>query len=92
MFIQTSAAILVLAPILTTIAMSYGVDQVYFGLIIVMSLALRMITPPFVVFCHLRRGKSARREEHSTAGVVRVDRICGADGYYICSCHHAVAG
>ncbi len=49
MFIQTSGAILVLAPILTPIAMSYGVDQVYFGLIIVTSLALRMITPPLVV-------------------------------------------
>ncbi len=49
MFIETSAAILVLAPILTPIAISYGVDPVHFGLIIVVNLALGMITPPLGV-------------------------------------------
>lgn len=49
MFIETSAAILVLAPILTPIAVSYGVDPVHFGLIIVVNLALGMITPPLGV-------------------------------------------
>lgn len=49
MFIETSAAILVLAPILTPIAIAYGVDPVHFGLIIVVNLALGMITPPLGV-------------------------------------------
>ncbi|MFD1510156.1 TRAP transporter large permease [Lacimonas salitolerans] len=49
MFIETSAAILVLAPILTPIAIVYGVDPVHFGLIIVVNLALGMITPPLGV-------------------------------------------
>ena len=49
MFIETSAAILVLAPILAPIAISYGVDPVHFGLIIVVNLALGMITPPLGV-------------------------------------------
>ncbi len=49
MFIETSAAILVLAPILTPIAVLYGVDPVHFGLIIVVNLALGMITPPLGV-------------------------------------------
>lgn len=49
MFIETSAAILVLAPILTPIAVVYGVDPVHFGLIIVVNLALGMITPPLGV-------------------------------------------
>lgn len=49
MFIETSAAILVLAPILTPIAISYGVDPVHFGLIVVVNLALGMITPPLGV-------------------------------------------
>ncbi|MBV16385.1 MULTISPECIES: TRAP transporter large permease [Thalassospira] len=49
MFIETAAAILVLAPILTPVAMSYGVDPVHFGLIIVVNLALGMITPPLGV-------------------------------------------
>ncbi|MHC5653768.1 TRAP transporter large permease [Stappia sp.] len=46
MFIETSAAILVLAPLLAPIAVSYGVDPVHFGLIIVVNLALGMFTPP----------------------------------------------
>ncbi|MDG3040496.1 TRAP transporter large permease [Roseicyclus marinus] len=49
MFIETSAAILVLAPILAPIAMAYGVDPVHFGLIMVLNLALGMITPPLGV-------------------------------------------
>ncbi|WP_439136922.1 TRAP transporter large permease [Roseicyclus sp.] len=49
MFIETSAAILVLAPILTPIAIAYGVDPVHFGLIMVLNLALGMITPPLGV-------------------------------------------
>jgi tripartite ATP-independent transporter DctM subunit len=49
MFVETSAAILVLAPILTPIAVAYGVDPVHFGLIIVVNLALGMITPPLGV-------------------------------------------
>ncbi|MCO8145294.1 TRAP transporter large permease [Rhodovulum tesquicola] len=49
MFIETSAAILVLAPILAPIAVAYGVDPVHFGLIVVVNLALGMITPPLGV-------------------------------------------
>ena len=49
MFIETSAAILVLAPILAPIAIGYGVDPVHFGLIVVVNLALGMITPPLGV-------------------------------------------
>jgi C4-dicarboxylate transporter, DctM subunit len=49
MFVETSAAILVLAPILAPIAVAYGVDPVHFGLIIVVNLALGMITPPLGV-------------------------------------------
>ncbi|MFO7648863.1 TRAP transporter large permease [Halomonas sp. 3H] len=49
MFIETGAAILVLAPILTPIAMQFGVQPVHFGLIMVVNLALGMITPPLGV-------------------------------------------
>jgi tripartite ATP-independent transporter DctM subunit len=49
MFIETSAAILVLAPILVPVAMHFGVDPVHFGLIMVINLAMGMITPPFGV-------------------------------------------
>ncbi|WP_332824824.1 TRAP transporter large permease subunit, partial [Ramlibacter sp.] len=49
MFIETSASIIVLAPILAPVAMHFGIDPVHFGLIMVVNLALGMITPPFGV-------------------------------------------
>jgi tripartite ATP-independent transporter DctM subunit len=49
MFIETSAAIIVLAPILAPVAIYFGIDPVHFGLVMVVNLALGMITPPFGV-------------------------------------------
>ncbi|MBK1681793.1 TRAP transporter large permease [Rhodocyclus tenuis] len=49
MFIETSAAIVVLAPLLLPVATAFGVDPVHFGIIMVVNLALGMITPPFGV-------------------------------------------
>jgi C4-dicarboxylate transporter DctM subunit len=49
MFIETSASIIVLAPMLAPVAAGFGVDPVHFGLIMVVNLALGMITPPFGV-------------------------------------------
>ncbi len=49
MFIETSAAIIVLAPILAPVAMHFGVDPVHFGMVMVVNLAMGMITPPFGV-------------------------------------------
>ncbi|MEM5528685.1 TRAP transporter large permease [Gammaproteobacteria bacterium AS21] len=49
MFVETASAILVLAPILTPIAIYFGVDPVHFGLIMVTNLALGMFTPPLGV-------------------------------------------
>jgi tripartite ATP-independent transporter DctM subunit len=49
MFVETSASIIVLAPILQEAAQRVGVDGVHFGTIMVVNLALGMITPPFGV-------------------------------------------
>ena len=49
MFIETSASIIVLAPILVPVAAKFGVDPVHFGTIMVVNLAMGMITPPFGV-------------------------------------------
>jgi tripartite ATP-independent transporter DctM subunit len=49
MFIETSAAIIVLAPILVPVAASFGIDPVHLGLVMVVNLALGMVTPPFGV-------------------------------------------
>ena len=49
MFIETSASIIVLAPILVPVAAKFGIDPVHFGTIMVVNLAMGMITPPFGV-------------------------------------------
>jgi len=49
MFIETSAAIIVLAPILAPVAIFFGIDPIHFGVVMVVNLALGMITPPFGV-------------------------------------------
>ncbi len=49
MFIETSASIIVLAPILAEAASRLGIDGVHFGTIMVVNLAMGMITPPFGV-------------------------------------------
>jgi len=49
MFIETSASIVVLAPLLLPVATQFGIDPVHFGIIMVVNLALGMVTPPFGV-------------------------------------------
>ena len=49
MFIETSASIVVLAPLLLPVAQQFGVDPTHFGIIMVVNLALGMVTPPFGV-------------------------------------------
>ncbi|MGB5214414.1 MAG: TRAP transporter large permease [Anderseniella sp.] len=49
MFVETAAAILVLAPILTPVAIAFGIDPVHFGVVVVVNLALGMFTPPLGV-------------------------------------------
>ena len=45
-FMDTTPAILVLAPILLPVATSIGLDPIHFGLIMVTNLAIGFITPP----------------------------------------------
>ncbi len=49
MFIETGAAILVLAPILVPVGLHFGIDPVHLGMVMVVNLALGMVTPPFGV-------------------------------------------
>jgi TRAP-type C4-dicarboxylate transport system permease large subunit len=49
MFIETSASIIVLGPILAPAAVKFGIDPVHFGTVMVVNLALGMVTPPFGV-------------------------------------------
>ncbi len=46
MFMETSAAILILSPILLPLAVSLNIDPVHFGMIMIINLAIGFITPP----------------------------------------------
>lgn len=46
MFLNASAAITILAPILVPVAIQLGIDPVFFGVMIVCNLAIGCITPP----------------------------------------------
>lgn len=49
MFLETGAAIVIMAPILTPVAIQFGVDPVHFGIIMIVNLAVGMVTPPIGV-------------------------------------------
>ena len=43
---ETTAALIMLVPILAPIAISYGVDPLHFGFVVVMNLVIGLLTPP----------------------------------------------
>jgi C4-dicarboxylate transporter, DctM subunit len=59
MFIETLAAIIILAPILAPAAMAFGIDPVHFGALMIVNLAIGMVTPPvgvnLFVVCQVAR-------------------------------------
>jgi len=46
MFMETNASIIILAPILVPVAMEVGVDPIHFGVVMIVTLAIGMVTPP----------------------------------------------
>ena len=59
-FMDTTPAMMVLAPILLPIAAQFGVDPIYFGIVMVVNLAIGFITPPLGInlFVASRVGRS----------------------------------
>ena len=48
-FMETNAAIIIIAPILFPVVTQLGIDPIHFGIIMVVNLAIGMITPPLGV-------------------------------------------
>ncbi len=46
-FLDPTSSILVLAPLLTPIAIGLGIDPIHFGVVMTVNLAIGMFTPPF---------------------------------------------
>ena len=47
MFMEGISAILVMVPVLLPIAISFGIDPLHFGVVVVINLSIGMITPPY---------------------------------------------
>lgn len=47
MFMEGISAILVMVPVLLPIAVSFGVDPLHFGVVVILNLSIGMITPPY---------------------------------------------
>lgn len=69
-FMETLAAIIILAPILLPVAIAVGINPVHFGIIMVVNLAIGFITPPLGVNLFVTCGISKMSIEEVSKAVV----------------------
>jgi C4-dicarboxylate transporter DctM subunit len=55
-FLETTAAILILAPILYPVLAAYNINPVHFGIVMCINLAIGMLTPPLGVNLYVAAG------------------------------------
>ena len=71
MFMETGAAIILLAPILAPIAAKLGINPLHFGFMMVLNLAIGMATPPVGVCLFVSCGITGLSLEKVSAAVMR---------------------
>ncbi len=69
-FMDTTPAIMVLAPILLPVATSIGIDPVHFGIIMVVNLAIGFITPPLGINLFVASRVGSEPLETVTKGII----------------------
>ena len=69
-FMDTTPAIMVLAPILLPVATSIGLDPVHFGIIMVVNLAIGFITPPLGINLFVASRVGGTPLETVTKGII----------------------
>ncbi|MCM3571013.1 TRAP transporter large permease [Neobacillus mesonae] len=69
-FMDTSAAVIILTPILLPIAINIGVDPIQFGIIMIVNLAIGFITPPVGVNLFVGSGISGLSMETLSKAVL----------------------
>ncbi len=70
-FMDTTPAIMVLSPILLPIAVSFGLDPIHFGIIMVVNLAIGFITPPLGINLFVAARVGGEPLETVTSGIIR---------------------
>jgi C4-dicarboxylate transporter DctM subunit len=71
MFMETGAAIILLAPILAPVATSLGINPLHFGFIMVLNLAIGMATPPVGVCLFVSCGITGLSLEQISSAVYK---------------------
>jgi C4-dicarboxylate transporter DctM subunit len=72
-FMETNAAIIILAPIFFPVIMKMGINPVHFGVIMVANLAIGMITPPLGVNLFVSCGLTK----------LKIEQVVRANWYYL---------
>jgi len=67
---DTTAAIIILAPILFPIATAVGIDPIHFGIVMVVNLSIGFITPPLGVNLFVACGISKLSLEEVSKGII----------------------
>ncbi|MDR2392114.1 MAG: TRAP transporter large permease subunit, partial [Planctomycetota bacterium] len=57
-FMDTTAAIIILVPVLMPVIKSFGIDPVHFGLIMILNLMIGLLTPPVGLVLYVLSGIS----------------------------------
>ena len=80
MFLDNGSIILILGPILAPLAISYGIDPVQFGLVVVFILSMGQCTPPFGTCMFIASGISGQpvlSVSKALLGFIAVEIVCG---------------
>lgn len=70
MFMDSSAAVLILVPLFLPIAIEMGISPIHFGIIMIVNLAIGMLTPPFGLNLFVASGISKMSLTSVTRGAV----------------------
>ncbi|MGN0908048.1 MAG: TRAP transporter large permease subunit, partial [Succinivibrio sp.] len=79
MFLDNGSIILILGPILAPLAVSYGIDPIQFGLVVVFVLSMGQCTPPFGTCMFIACGISnlpVMKVAKSLMGFILVEIAC----------------
>jgi C4-dicarboxylate transporter DctM subunit len=70
MFMDPSAAVLILVPLFLPIVVELGINPIHFGVIMIVNLAIGMLTPPFGLNLFVASGISKMPLSEVTKGVL----------------------
>ncbi|CAM3984586.1 TRAP transporter large permease [Lederbergia lenta] len=70
MFMDSSAAVLILVPLFLPIVIEMGIDPIHFGVIMIINLAIGMLTPPFGLNLYVASGISNMSVTSVTRGAI----------------------